>query len=60
MMIMLCLLCGATILYWIYQQYAFTCVSLIYVSVSVFVSSSVSYVVLFDAFNVFTVIVAAV
>ena len=50
----------STILNWVCQQYAFTYVSFIYVSVSVFVSSSVLYDVLFSAVNVFTVIVAAV
>jgi len=49
----------STILYWAYQQYTFTYVPFIYVSVSVFVSPSVSCVVLFCAVNVFTVVVAA-
>jgi len=49
----------STILYRVYQQYAFTYIPFIYVSVSVFASSSVLYVVLFSVVNVFTVVVAA-
>ena len=56
----LCFACCvvSTILYLVYQQYAFTYIPLIYVSVSIFVSWSVLYVVLFYAVNVFTVVVA--